>query len=375
MSDRGRQEGNAVALSDLSDPQATIILFLRTALEKGVFDAILVPMRVPAGDGFAYILVKDPALLDDAWPMPPVIGAQGAKAASALTRLGRGNQRVCVVARPCEIRAIIELTKLKQVDLGNLALLSMDCVGALPLRDFSKNPQVEIAKFKSMSKNQSDGIRPICAICTSTSDAYGDLHVGLSGRADGKVPLFASSEKGRAVIDKLGLTLTANTSAWNEAAQRINQERAAAREDWHRNLTPRVEGADNLLDVLSACINCHNCMRACPVCYCRQCYFDSERIKHPADDYFDQAKRKGSLRFLPDMLLFHLGRMTHMSLTCISCGACEDACPASIPIAQIFSFVAERTQKAFDYFPGRNVSDPLPLVVYKEEELEEDSVD
>ncbi|HUL40157.1 MAG TPA: hypothetical protein VLU38_07695, partial [Methanomassiliicoccales archaeon] len=110
-------------------------------------------------------------------------------------------------------------------------------------------------------------------------------------------------------------------------------------------------------------------------CYCRQCYFDSERLKHPADDYLEQAKRKESLRFLPDMLLFHLGRMTHMSLTCVSCGMCEDACPASIPIAQIFSYVAERTQKAFDYVPGRSLSDPMPLAVYKEEELEEEGDD
>lgn len=372
MNDQGRKDEKAVALSDHGDPQTTIVGFLSVALEKGVFDAVLVPMIVPAGDGFAHVLVKDPVLLDHAWPMPPVIGVQGGKAASALTRLGRGSQRVCVVMRPCEVRATIELAKLGQVDLGNLILLSMDCIGALPLRGFSKDPEVETAKFKAVTKGKKGGIRPICTVCPSTSMARGDLHIGLFGGARGDVPLFASSEKGRAVIDSMGLSLMTDTSAWEKEIQRVNQERAAAREGWRRDLKPRVEGAGNLLGILSACIDCHNCMRVCPVCYCRQCYFDSDRIKHPADDYFDQAKRKGGLRFLPDTLLFHLGRMTHMSLTCVSCGACEDVCPASIPIAQIFSYVAERTQKTFDYVPGRSVRDPLPLVVYKEEELEED---
>ncbi len=53
------------------------------------------------------------------------------------------------------------------------------------------------------------------------------------------------------------------------------------------------------------------------------------------------------------------------------CGMCEDVCPASIPIAQIFSFIANETQKAFEYQPGRNVGEPLPLKEYKEEELQE----
>jgi formate dehydrogenase subunit beta len=112
-------------------------------------------------------------------------------------------------------------------------------------------------------------------------------------------------------------------------------------------------------------------MRVCPVCYCRLCYFDSERLKHPADDYLDQAIKKGSLRFPSDMMLFHIGRMTHMGLMCVSCGACEDACPSSIPIARIFCHIADRTQKKFDYEPGRSIKEPLPLLVYREDEFKD----
>ena len=61
----------------------------------------------------------------------------------------------------------------------------------------------------------------------------------------------------------------------------------------------------------------------------------------------------------------------HMSLSVVSCGACEDVCPVSIPVAQIFSRVADETQGLFDYVSGRSLEEPIPLVAYKEEELHE----
>jgi len=60
-----------------------------------------------------------------------------------------------------------------------------------------------------------------------------------------------------------------------------------------------------------------------------------------------------------------------MSLSCVSCGACEDACPTSIPVAQVFSLVGDRNQKAFEYIPGRSIDEPLPLRVYGEKEFGE----
>jgi formate dehydrogenase subunit beta len=63
--------------------------------------------------------------------------------------------------------------------------------------------------------------------------------------------------------------------------------------------------------------------------------------------------------------------MLHMSLSCVSCGACEDACPTAIPVAQVFSLVGNQNQEEFNYVPGRSRDEPLPLRVYKEEEFEE----
>ena len=58
-----------------------------------------------------------------------------------------------------------------------------------------------------------------------------------------------------------------------------------------------------------------------------------------------------------------------MVLSCVSCGACEDACPMNISVAQAFSMVGDETQKDFGYTPGRSRQDPLPLQSFAKEEF------
>ena len=43
----------------------------------------------------------------------------------------------------------------------------------------------------------------------------------------------------------------------------------------------------------------------------------------------------------------------------------------SIPIAQVFSLVADQAQAVFDYEAGRSREEPLPLVTYQTDELHE----
>ena len=43
----------------------------------------------------------------------------------------------------------------------------------------------------------------------------------------------------------------------------------------------------------------------------------------------------------------------------------------NIPVAQIFTMVGDRNQKAFDYVPGRSINELLPLTTFEEEEFQE----
>ena len=371
--------------------EKTIIDLLVKGLDKKLFGAVLIPVKVPAGDSFAWILAQDKSILKNANPLPPIMSVQGAKALSSITRRGKSNKKIAAVMRPCEVRAAIELSKLEQVELENILLISIDCPGVLPLKDYLENPKEGMDKFnkilsqKFWSKNDiqwgSEFMRPVCQICdkfvgTELGFCPSDLHIGIlfteCGEAkDENIFLIPNNERGKSILDEMGIEAEKSMDSWEKKVKELIELRRRKREEAQAKLKPKVVGLDSLLDTFSKCINCHNCQSVCPICYCRQCYFESDNVKLPFDDYLMRAESKGALRFLPDTLLFHIGRMTHMSFSCVGCGACEDACPMSIEVAQIFSFVSDRSQQLFDYVPGKSIEEPLPLRVYKEDEFHE----
>jgi len=93
--------------------------------------------------------------------------------------------------------------------------------------------------------------------------------------------------------------------------------------------------------------------------------------RSPASEYLERSRNSGAARLMSDTLLFHIGRMAHMSLSCVSCGMCEDACPSDIPIGRLVSMVSDNTTELFDYSAGSNSEDPLPLNTFRLEELHE----
>jgi len=354
------------------DIREGILDFIKQVLGKGCFDAVLIPAKVPGGDSFTYLLIRDESLLENAYPLPPVMSVQGAKVLSSLTGHGKGRKRIAALIRPCEVRATVELFKLGQVDLENVILISIDCPGVLPLADWVKDPKKTEAAFSELLKGSDiEGVRPICQICDKFSITGGeDLHIGTIGMKDSLL-LIPNSPKGKSILDNLGIQVVQDISDWQSRVGALTANRKKKREQAHKELKFRATGLDNLLNTFSTCINCHNCMRVCPICYCRQCFFDSDNMKFSFEDYLNRAEMMGGLRLPPETLLFHIGRMLHMSLSCVSCGACEDACPTSIPIAQVFSLVGNKNQEEFGYVPGRSIYEPLPLRAYREEEFEE----
>jgi formate dehydrogenase subunit beta len=374
---RPRTVGSGTALPAGDGVEAALVGWLKRTLDKQVFDALLVPVEVPAGDSFAYLLLRDPAILDNASPLPPVMPIQGGKVISRLTMRGNGNgqakaARIGAVVRPCEARAAVELTKLQQAHLDNLCLITIDCPGVLPLSDYIEDPAAGAARFAEASAQwDRSPMRPTCQICNHFSilqAPVSDLHVATLG-TDGTVLILPGSPEGARVLEDMDMPVDAALDGWTARVEEMEQVQTERRQQAHAELRQAIAGADKLLDVFSSCINCHNCQRVCPICYCRQCYFESDALKLPPENYVARAERKGALRLSPDTLLFHIGRASHMILSCVSCGACEDACPMDIPVGQVFSLLADRAQETLGYVAGESLDEPLPLVSYEMEEL------
>ena len=134
-----------------------------------------------------------------------------------------------------------------------------------------------------------------------------------------------------------------------------------------------VKDLQSFLDRFSTCIRCHNCMVACPICYCKECVFRTAIFEHDGDQFLRWADRKGGIRMPTDTLIFHLIRMSHMVTSCIGCGLCDSACPSRLPVATLFRSVGDKIQKMFQYVPGRDVKEVPPVATFKEDELKIES--
>ncbi len=339
-------------------------------LKEGFIKGALVHMALPRYRSFVPALTRDLEAIAQSWPAPPLMAHQMALVVSRMTIRGPVGQSIAVVLRPCEMAALRELVKLRQAHLDGLLTIGLDCPGVISLKVWQKGDRKTLLETFLRRPEELIGYRPSCKMCLHQAGEGFDLVLGSLGFPSGKTALLAFSPRGEEILSR-SPGEAGDLLSRTEALDGLRAERQAQREKQLGDLYQRFSGADGLLDFFSSCINCHSCMRVCPICYCRQCFFDSPAFEGSADNYLRRARRKNGLRLPSDMLLFHLGRMNHMSLSCVSCGQCEDACPAGLPIAQLFSLAAQKSQELFNYRPGRSLTDPLPFSVYQEEELKE----
>ena len=75
--------------------EEAILGFLRSLLEKEVVEAILVPRRLPSGDGVVQTLIHDPERLNGACVLSPTMAVQSARVASNLTSKNLGKKIGC----------------------------------------------------------------------------------------------------------------------------------------------------------------------------------------------------------------------------------------------------------------------------------------
>jgi formate dehydrogenase subunit beta len=297
----------------------------------------------------------------------------GARAVSSLT----GKQapgRIAAVLRPCEIRALIELVKLQQANLEGLTLIGLDCPGTFEIpRYLERQAQAAVGLGEILSAAREgrdpaiDGLplRVACKMCVAPTAEQAAIRIELFGlRPEGGLTI----EMPDATAAQMGLAAAQEGGSRPGAIEKLTASRRAAREKALAEIRALMNADGGLPALFGSCIRCHNCMTACPICYCKTCLFKSASFDHKPEHYLSAARRKGALRLLGDTILFQLTRMNHMSASCVSCGMCTSACPADIPVGAIFSAVGAQVQATFDYLPGRDVSEPLPLITFQANE-------
>ncbi|MCS7283038.1 MAG: 4Fe-4S dicluster domain-containing protein [Anaerolineae bacterium] len=353
------------------DVLAALRGFLKRLLETEAVEAVLVPMETPSG-AVIPALVADPALLDAADPLAPVLGLNAARAVGPVTvREPRG--RIAAVLRPCEYRALVELVKLQQASLEDLVTVVVDCPGTYTVPDYQRmraNGGVDRVSLLSgmrtgdLAPQSGYSFRDACGICENFAAVAGDVRIELFGAdpATG-IPVVLPDE----LAGRLGLEAALEDGRRAELVDKVARSRVQARDAIFAEIRGRLE-KEGIEGVFAACVRCHNCMTVCPICYCKTCLFKSPVMEHEPMQYMHWARRKGAYRLPADTMLFHLTRLNHMVLSCIGCGLCTDACPAELPVGRVFRAVGQQLQAVFDYVPGRSVEEPLPLITFREDE-------
>jgi formate dehydrogenase subunit beta len=355
--------------------------FFKTMLRDGDINGLMVAQHLPTKNSVMPTLVTDPEKLDAADPLAPVFPINAAKVVSKLTRKPLGG-KVAVVLRPCEIRAFIELVKLKQGKVDDVVLIGVDCLGAysnVQYPDFAGDNGMEatLRFYRNIQEGKGtacDGfdVSPACKACEYPIPENADVLIGLVG-VDLKDHLLAKANtaRGEDLLDNLGLSSTSEPEKRGKEIEALVAERVAYRDQMFAETSEATSDVEKLVSYLGNCVNCYNCRVACPVCYCKECVFLTDVFDHEPSQYLRWAKRKGILKMPTDTVFFHLTRMAHMSTACIGCGQCSNACPNNIPVMEIFRTMAHHTQKAFAYEAGRSLDDEPPLSVFREDEFQE----
>lgn len=355
--------------------------FFENILKTEDIQAILVPQHLPMKNMVMPTLVTDPKQLNGVDPLAPAFPINAARIVSRLTRKPMGG-KFAAVLRPCEIRAFVELTKLKQARMEDVILISVDCLGAFRNKDYlrwvEQGGTESTGRFYQNVLNgkdlQPDGfdLASACSACEFPVAEKADIIIGLLG-VEGKDHLItqSQSEAGDSILRQLNLPEINPPSARQGAINSLIQHRMRFRDDMFARTHEATDSLEKMSTYFATCVNCYNCRVACPVCYCKECVFVTDVFNHDPSQYLRWASRKGIIKMPTDTLFYHITRLAHMSTACVGCGQCSNACPNDIPVMELFRAIAHDTQKAFDYEAGKSVEQEPPLSVFREDEFAE----
>ncbi len=244
-------------------------------------------------------------------------------------------EKVGVVAKGCDARAIAVCIVEKQIPRENVIIIGVPCLGVIDrkkveakldgkeaLEAIAEGEQIRVKGegFESVLPKK-DFLCDSCLTCRHRNPPVYDVFVGE------KVP----------------------ETAIDEFAEVSDLESKSAEERWA-----------HFKEELSKCIRCYACRNVCPLCYCKMCFVDQTM---PA--WF------GKTNDLSDTMIYHIVRVLHVAGRCVDCGACSRACPMDINLRELVKKTEKIMKERYNYEAGLNLEEVPPLGEFKMDDSQE----
>ncbi len=333
-----------------ADPLGTLRDFLAAWWTAVGLEALLAPVEQPDGKEIRTQVITERADLARVNPFAPVMLENAATAISKLSRDFAGG-RIAAVLRPCELRALVELRKRRNVAAADdkVLILGVDCGGTLPPVDFAERAQgrglraltEEALECGAECDRLPRQLRTACRICEWPVPRGADVTLGVLGLAPHEMLLLIASDE--ATSERLHLGAVSDGEAEEAEVVRrevamgaISQRRARVREELARTVPQRLNDVGSLLSWLARCSLCGDCLDACPL-------YDGE---------LSGLIGVGTARYGGHPLLAEVVDVSRWLASCAGCGMCEESCSCEVPLTVLISSLARRIRAELQYTAG-----------------------
>jgi formate dehydrogenase subunit beta len=253
--------------------------------------------------------------------------------ASYLTRRS-GTERIGIICRGCESRAVHVLVSEHQYDREQLYVIGVPCAGIVDQHKIERqgglDPELSAEAMGAWEDGEqvvvafgdgerrfkrSDVLDDACLRCTQPQPTDADL-------------LLAELPGNGASADVWAAVAAFESLSPGERYARFAQE-------------------------AERCIRCYACREACPTCYCTECFVD-----HNNPRWCESMVTAGGTH------AWHIVRAFHQAGRCVSCGACERACPMEIKMTYLTDKLNYDMAQQYGFEPGMSDDAKPPFAAF-----------
>jgi Pyruvate/2-oxoacid:ferredoxin oxidoreductase delta subunit len=301
-----------------NDPLETSRRLFSVMWEICNLDAMILPLWHAANRRPEPTLVTDQDTLCEADPFAPVMTANAAKTTMELVE-ANGKDHMGIFLRPCELESLRVLAAQDRIELGDIVLMSADCLGVLPEEDFRRHLTLT-TEHESITKETlqfaaQGGILPSrykesCQLCHHPYPKDCDLHILLFGveTLKGLVIELRDDEIARQFREHF------QTAPVPEATFVRREKVIQNLETWRgRSFGREEERYPDLNKTLSALTE-----------HLKECHTCRERLRKQCP-LFDPAA-------LQDPTQADMVKLEVWVQSCAGCGMCEHECPDEYPL-------------------------------------------